>query len=301
MENNKGRPALALGYFDGLHIAHKKVLDTVSAQKRNGLTPSVLLFDEAPAEVLRGVTVPRLLTRSERDARLAQMGLTPVDVCFRELMPLEPERFVREILFEKLGCAFVCCGYNYRFGRNGAGNARTLRAECEKYGIAVHVCRQVRFSGQTVSSTAIRTALAQGNAALAAGMLGRPFGFTAPVVPGDHRGRTLGTPTVNQTVPPELVMPALGVYASIVRFNGERYAAVTNVGVRPTFAGETVRSETFIMDFHGDLYGQPVRLELLVFLRPEKRFPNTEALKAQIAADALQAAAVVKESSFFTK
>ena len=301
MGNEQNRPALALGYFDGLHIAHKKVLDTVLAQSEQGLVPAVLLFDEAPAEVLRGVPVPRLITEAERDARLADMGLAAVNVSFRGLMSLSPERFVKEILFERLNCAFVCCGYNYRFGKEGAGDAKTLRAECAKYGITTHVCKQVRFSGRTVSSTAIRAALSAGDVVLAAGMLGRPFGFASPVVSGDRRGRTLGTPTINQVIPSALVMPLFGVYASVAEFGGKRYPAVTNIGSRPTFSGESARSETFILDFCGDLYGQTVRLELVRFLRPEKRFPDAGALKAQIALDAQAAAEVIKESPFFAK
>ncbi len=293
------KTALALGFFDGLHIAHTAVLSSVLAQKTRGLTPAVLLFDRHPAEVLFNVPVPGLLTPEDRDALLAEMGLESVTLPFGALKDLSPRRFAEEILVRRFGCAFVSCGYNYRFGKNGEGDASLLAALGEACGFAVSVCGRVCLNGQPVSSTAIRRAVAAGDMQTAASMLGRPFGFTAPVAGGDGRGRNLGSPTVNQAIPAGLQHPKSGVYASAVMLEGKKYAAVTDIGVRPTFGGGEERCETFILDYSGDLYGERVSLGLLKYLRPERAFPSAGALSAQIAQDALSAREICARSPYF--
>jgi riboflavin kinase/FMN adenylyltransferase len=301
MCDKKENLALALGYFDGLHIAHQKVLSAALEQQKNALTPAVLLFDRHPASVLTGIEVPRLLTDADRDALLASMGILPVKLCFAEIKDLTPEAFVEEILCERLSCAFVSCGFNYRFGKGGAGTAELLQTLCEAKGIDVSVSPQVTLRGEPVSSSAIRRAVAAGETEKAVAMLGRPLTFTAPVFSGDHRGRTLGTPTVNQYLPEGFVTPAFGVYASVTEINGVRCPSVTNIGSRPTFGGGTVRSETHIIGFSGDLYGRTLRVELLSFLRPEMKFASADALREQISRDARRAEEAVKSSPFFQK
>ena len=293
--------ALALGYFDGLHIAHEAVLNAALAQQNTGLTPAVLLFDRHPESVLFGTEVPRLLTEADRDAILLSRGFRLIKLSFAEIKDLSPESFVADILHETLGCAFVSCGYNYRFGKNGAGTAQTLASLGEQYGIRVSVCEQVTLNGEAVSSSAIRRAIAAGEMAQAAAMLGRPLTFSAPVFSGDHRGRLLGTPTINQYLPRGFIVPAFGVYASVTDAEGERYPSVTNIGARPTFGGGSVRSETHIIGFSGDLYGKEVRVGLLGFIRSELKFDSAEALRAQIARDAAKAESIVNASPFFTK
>ena len=293
--------AVALGYFDGLHIAHMKVLGTALEQKKNGLDPAVLLFDRHPAEVLFGADVPRLLTAADRDSILREMGVKPITVSFEEIKDLSPEAFVRDVLVSSLGCGFVSCGYNYRFGREGAGGEETLRTLCRAYGVTVSVSAQISVGQTPVSSSAIRGAVRAGNMEIASAMLGRPFTFEAQVCPGEHRGRSLGAPTVNLPLPQGIVVPRFGVYASVAEFGGKKYAAVTDIGNRPTFGGQSVRSETFIMDYSGDLYGRNVRLHLLSFLRDEKKFPSSDTLKAQISMDAVLARQTVEHSAFFQK
>ena len=293
--------ALALGYFDGLHIAHKEVLNAALAQKNTGLTPAVLLFDRRPVSVLTGREVPKLLTEEDRDALLLSMGFRLVKLSFAHIKDASPETFVSGILRDRLGCKFVSCGYNYRFGKGGAGNAALLASLGDQYGIGVSVCPQVTLDGEPVSSSAIRGAVAAGDMDKAAAMLGRPLTFAAPVFAGDRRGRTLGTPTINQYIPQGLIVPAFGVYASVTEIGGDVYPSVTNIGARPTFGGGSVRSETYIIGFSGDLYGKNVRVGLISYLRKEMKFPSAEALKAQIAADARQAEARVLQSPYFQK
>ena len=282
---NPPRAAVALGFFDGLHLAHRRVLESAAAQKENGLRPRVLLFDDHPQHVLNGKTVPQLLQTEKRDALLREMGLTPVGCSFERIRNKAPREFVEQILSGELNAAFVACGYNYRFGKDGAGDAALLQTLCAEYDIKVCVCPELDIDGEPVSSTAIRRAIEAGEAEKAARLLGRPFSFAARVVAGDHRGRLLGTPTVNQPLPPELVTPRPGVYVSRVSFDGKTYTGVTNVGPRPTFQAPEVRSETYILDFDGDLYGQTVETALLRYLRPVMTFPTPAALQAQIARD----------------
>ena len=291
--------AAALGYFDGLHLAHIKVLEAALSQKENGLTPLVPLFDEAPSKVIAGVEAPRLMSAADRDRVLEKMGFEVVKLHFCDIRDMEPEQFVSEVLKEKLNVSFVSCGYNYSFGKNGTGNTRTLRKLCEKYEINLHVCRQVRLNGETVSSTAVRNAVKSGDIEKANGMLGRPLSFVSTVLPGEKRGRLLGFPTVNQLLPEGFIVPKCGVYASIAEFCGQRLPAVTDIGSRPTFSASGVRSETHIMDFSGDLYGKEVRISLIGYIREEKKFPSAESLIEQIRADASKAAYMVSASNYF--
>ena len=282
---NKTGTAVALGFFDGLHLAHRQVLAAAVAQREKGLTPCVLLFDDHPQHVLNGKTVPKLLQNEKRDILLSEMGLTAVNCSFERIRNHTPREFVSQVLRGELNAAFVSCGYNYRFGKNGEGDAAALKALCAAEGVEVCVCPEIDFEGEPVSSTAIRRLIENGEAEKAARLLGRPFSFSAEVIAGDRRGRLLGTPTVNQLLPPDLAVPKYGVYVSAVRFDGKAYTGVTNVGARPTFQSTEVRSETYILDFDGDLYGKTVETALVKYLRPVMTFDSADALKAQIARD----------------
>ena len=293
------RTSVALGYFDGLHIAHRQVLSAALEQKQNGLAPTVLLFDRHPYEVLTGRQVERLQTEEDRRARLLAMGFSVLDISFESVRDLTPSAFAEEILAGRLAAGFVSCGFNYTFGRGGRGDASLLRRLCSEYGIGLRVCPEVLLDGQAVSSTAIRAALKNGDPALAAAMLGEPFAFSSPVFHGDERGRLLDAPTANQSIPAALVTPKFGVYVTRVELpDGRRFPGVTNIGCRPTFNGGSVRSETCLLGFSGNLYGQTLRISLLAFLREEKKFDSFEALKAQIAQDAAAARSVYAEDRF---
>lgn len=282
--------SVALGFFDGLHRAHRAVLlSALEKARMTGLTPAVLLFDEHPRTVLTGDAVPSLLTKEERDERLRKMGFTLLFVSFKEIMNMSPEEFVRKILCERYPAGALSCGFNYNFGKNASGNTEILGALCKERGIDLSVCPEFTLNGQTVSSTEIRKALEKGDTEKAKEMLGFPFGFTAQVFTGDRRGRLLGAPTINQFIPEELIVPRFGVYASKVYFDGKEYVGVTNIGARPTFGKGSVRSETYIVDFSGDLYGREVRVEIYSFIRGERKFPDADTLKAQIEEDVMSA------------
>lgn len=279
------KTAVALGFFDGLHIAHMSVLDNTAAEKNGGLLPCVLLFNEHPAYVLSGREVSLLLQNEKRDEILKEKGLVSVCKNFSEIKDMSPDEFFEKILIRELDAAAVSCGYNYRFGKNGAGDTEKLKELCNKYGVKLKVCEEITADGKQVSSTRIRKLIENGEMKEANKLLGRNFGFSAEVFSGDHRGRLLGTPTINQYLPEKLTVPAFGVYVSEVYLDGKCYMGVTNIGVRPTFGLSNVRSETYILDFNGDLYGKCIELSLLEFVRPEMKFASFDELKEQIKKD----------------
>ncbi len=287
MINNSSKTeySVALGYFDGLHIGHKAVISAAKEKAENGLCPAVLLFDEHPKKVISGKNVPFLLQKDIRERMLTENGVRPLYLSFAHIKELSPEEFVSHILIEKLGAGAVSCGFNYRFGKNGRGDAKLLKEICEKNGIEVSIVSEVLLDGEEVNSTKIRKAVENGEIEKANKMLGFPFVFSSEIFTGDRRGRLLGAPTINQFLPEGLIIPSFGVYAAKVFFDGNEYIGVANVGSRPTFDGVSVRSETYIIGYSGNLYGKNVEVELYKFIRKEKKFPDADSLKAQIASD----------------
>lgn len=280
--------ALALGNFDGVHIGHQAVIGAaVKLARRWDLLPGAVVFQEHPQKALRGRSPARLCADGMRLRAFENAGAQAVCVLdFEELKALSPEAFVEQILVRRLHARALACGYDYRFGGGGAGNAGQLRSLCRRYDIRFAMADEVDFGGLPVSSTRIRSALEEGRTEEANAMLGRPFGFDFTVVGGDRRGRKLGAPTINQFFPQGFVVPKFGVYASKTLVEGRWHPSVSNIGLRPTIGTQSLRSETFIMDFSGDLYGQNIEVALLHFLRGEVRFDSLDALRAQIAADA---------------
>ena len=281
---------VALGFFDGLHRAHRAVLEAaVSGGGALGLRPAVLLFDQHPLGCITGQAPPLLLEDGERDAILANLGLDPQKYAFEALRDLPPETFFGDILLGQLNAGGLCCGDDYRFGRAASGDVALLRRLCAAGGVALEVIPEMDYAGERISSTRIRAALARGEVEDANAMLGRPFGYSFPVVGGDRIGRTLGAPTINQLFPPGFAVPRYGVYAAQAYVDGRWRPGVTNIGRRPSFESSALRSETHILGYEGDLYGQRAPVALLRFLRPERSFGSMEELKEQIARDKINA------------
>lgn len=297
--SNPKQRAVALGFFDGLHLAHKAVLNAALEQKNNGRIPAVLFFDEHPFEALTGKRIDRLMTDEDRRVALLGMGFEILDVSFRKIKDLSPADFVDHLLREVYCCGFVSCGYNYTFGAGGKSNAETLKTLCTAQGIQTAICERIQLNGADICSSAIRNAIRQGEIRMAHKMLGDPFSFSSAVEHGDSRGAGLGFPTANQALPETLVLPKAGVYATMAQTeDGVMHPAVTNIGSRPTFLGKGIRSETFLLDYSGDLYGQTLRVFFHAFLREETTFPNPEALQKQIAHDAKQARDLLKVTQY---
>ena len=285
--------ALALGTFDGLHRGHINVLNETKKLAEQGLTPSALLFDRHPQKSISGISPPLLITNEDKEKIVRKMGLFPVQISFADIRGLSPEEFVRDILIKKIDAGAVVSGENFRFGKNGYGDSAVLCTLCEKYGIIYKTAESVTFDGELISATRIRNALKNGDVESANAMLGRNFSYDFLVVEGNKIGKKFfGFPTINQRFPADFIDLKHGVYASQTLVDGELFPSVTNFGSHPTVGETEVQSETCILGFDGDLYYRRIRVELLSFLRSEKRFDSPEELREQIDIDSRKAAEI---------
>lgn len=274
----------ALGFFDGVHLGHQALLRTCrELARQEGARAGVLTFAGGLIKEGQGL----LTTLSQRERLFRKEGMEEVLVLpFDENMKKMPWQAFYRLLREKYNaCGFVC-GEDFRFGAGGAGNAAYLQQICQTEGLPCRVVEKIKIEGSEVSSRHIRTFLENGEVEKANAFLGHPHMLSGTVVPGKQLGRTIGIPTANLQYPRESVRMPYGVYACRVTMEGRSYAAVTNIGIRPTVGGEGVTVEPWILDFTGDLYGKELCLEVLSYLRPEQKFPDLPALKAQIGADA---------------
>lgn len=274
----------ALGFFDGVHIGHQALLKACKelAEKEN-CRAGVITFTTHP-DILVSGSAPRLIsTSADRRKLLEQYGMeVVVELPFdQKLMQTPWQEFLNMVKEEYAAAGFVC-GHDFRFGKKGEGTAALLQEACEKEGLPCRVVAEQKMEGITVSSTYIRSLLEAGEMERATAFLGHPFCLTETIVEGKKLGRTLSIPTANMALPQELVQPKLGVYAGTIVIDGKTYVAVTNIGTRPTVDGEGITVESWFPDFSGDLYGKTLTLKLFCFIREEKKFPNLEALQAEI-------------------
>ncbi len=280
---------IALGFFDGVHNGHAALIRrTTEVAQRTGAVPSAFTFDPHPQTVIFDRPVS-LLTSPEDRADLMRKYYGIEDVIVEpftvERMKQPWRDFVEQTLVKELGAVHLVCGHDYHFGYKGEGNPNRLKALCEELGIGCDVIEKVEQEGITVSSTYIRTLVAQGEIERANEFLGHPYTLSDHVSHGKKLGTTLGFPTVNLKLKEHVMAPAKGVYATkVILENGDILPAVTNVGTRPTVDdGDQLTIEGFILDFHGDLYGQKIQMEFYKYLREERKFPSFDALKAEIA------------------
>lgn len=288
--------SLALGFFDGVHPGHEVVIKTaVQRAAELGATPAVVTFKEHPRSLTLGKSPPLLTLIDRRLQLFEQLGIKAALVLSftEELCRLDPEDYVRSVLVECMGAKSLSVGFNHRFGRNRVGDPELLRKLGEKFGYEVHVANEIIIGGAPVSSSRIREAITRGDMEEARRLLSRPYRIGGIVEHGDSRGKQIGFPTANINVPEEQVMPAIGVYAAEASVPGsERMPAVVNIGRRPTFGDQdAVKTEVHILSFNGDLYGKPLQIDLLHFLRSEKKFSGIDELKAQILRDCEEARA----------
>jgi riboflavin kinase / FMN adenylyltransferase len=283
------QPVLALGNFDGLHRGHMKIIDRVRrrAGERAG-TPAVMTLDPHPPRVLRPDKAPPLLmTKAQKLEALGRAGMQGIAVVrfSHELSLWEPEMFVRTVLVEWLHVAEVWVGANFLFGHARAGTFSVLRSLGARYGFRAEKIDPVRYKDFVVSSTRIRRLVSEGRVDEAAAPLGHHYFLEGTVTKGAGRGRSIGFPTANLCTENELIPPP-GVYATMVSIDGIVQPSITNIGMRPTF-GDVDRPviETHVFDIDRDLYGQVLRLSFVQRLRDERKFPDVDALRAQIEAD----------------
>lgn len=288
--------AVALGYFDGIHLGHQAVLNTaLRFAKKENLVPVIMLFDVHPRKLILGKTPPMLISKKKKIEVLEEVGFTVVPYNFSETVNFTPNEFIEKILISELNAKVVSCGFDYHYGKDGQGNAETLHEELERRGIKAIAEDPILLFGEKVSSTAIRQYIANGEIDKANAMLGGCFSYDFTVRKGDGLGRVLGFPTINQYFPADHVVPKYGVYASRVMVDKKIYPAVTNVGIRPTVSAKSLRSETCILDFSGDLYGKNVEVFLVRYLRDEIKFSSLEELSRQIEKDIEKARDIYKE------
>jgi riboflavin kinase/FMN adenylyltransferase len=279
--------AVAIGVFDGVHRGHAAVFRKL-AEAADGAPVCALTFGVHPDGVVSPDASPLLLATLERRLELLDAsGLDAVAVIEfdQDVRHLSPDVFISTYLVSALRAIAVSVGSGFRFGYGAEGTVDTLRLAGSAGSFEVIETPIVELHGTEVRSSAIRSAIATGGVGLAARMLGRPFEIEGLVVEGDQRGRTIGFPTANITMPPGLVQPAGGVYAVRCSVDGVVIDGVSNVGTRPTFGGGPETIEVHLLDTEIDLYGKTVLVEFIDRIRNEQRFTSVDALVSQIEAD----------------
>ena len=285
MKHNKR--IFALGFFDGVHRGHQTLLgECVRLAGELGCETAAITFERHPHALFRSDVPPLLSTLRDRFRLLQRYGVEhvypfPVD---EKVMSTSWEDFLEQLL--QCGAAGFVCGHDFRFGRRGAGDAEKLRQFCAERGLPCVIVPEQMLGGVRISSSYIRKQIGEGDMATAVRYLGHGHMLTGTVVAGRKLGRRLGFPTANIELPEGCIVPRHGVYACRAFVGEKGYMAVCNVGSRPTVEGHQVRTETWILDFSGDLYGQAVTLEFFFFLRPEQRFGSVEELKEAVLRDA---------------
>ncbi len=288
-----GRSVVTLGVFDGVHLGHAEVIrQVVAAARERACRAAVVTFDRHPATVLAGAGPAELPAITSLEHRIRLFEGLGLDVCIvvrftRDVARIEAEEFARLVLHELLSAELVILGYDCRFGRDGKGDVDLCRRLGSQLGFEVRVVPAVKLDGAPVSSTAIRSAIRNGDLQAAARLLGRPFSLYGTVVSGDGRGRALGYPTANLDLHNEAVPPD-GVYAARASTDGEQIPAVVSIGTRSTFHHEpgSVRTvEVHLIGRREDLYGKDLEVQFVRLLRGQQVFAGAEDLKAQIERD----------------
>ena len=290
----------AIGNFDGVHLGHRSVIDIARAQgARIGAPLGVITFEPHPRQYFAPQTPPfRLMDRAARAHRLEKLGVERLyELNFNAaLSALSPRDFATRVIAEGLGLKHIVIGADFCFGKGRAGTAPDLVAFGAELGFGGTIAELLEGNGGAVSSTAIRNALSEGRPRDAAAMLGHWHRIEGRVVTGDQRGRELGYPTANMSIE-GLHPPKFGVYAVLVDVlegpHSGSYTGAASMGVRPMFGGVTPNLETFLFDFKGDLYGVPLSVALIDYLRPEEKFDSLDALITQMDADCARARAIL--------
>ena len=281
---------VTLGKFDGRHRGHQKLLKLMGEiKKEKGLKTAVLTFDMSPSTFVTGGSQKVITTNLERKNNLEKIGIDYlVEYPFtEETAHMEPEEFVKQVLAGQMNARIIVVGTDCSFGYRGAGNADSLLQWKDRYGYELIVIPKERADHRDISSTYIREQLDAGNMEKANQLLGEPYAIHGTVVHGNHiGGAVLGFPTANIIPPPEKHLPVFGVYVSRVYVDGTYYGGITNIGRKPTVEGiSPIGAETFIYGINEDIYGKTIEVQLLHFIRPERKFECMEQLKEQIGID----------------
>lgn len=281
--------SLALGFFDGIHLGHQKViLDAVMKSKKIDSISTVVTFKNPPRSVICESNL-KLITDIERKLTIFEdLGVQAVCIIdfTKELAHMPANEYLKKILIDCLHPKTITVGYNHHFGANKQGNDEFLKSRSQQYGYEVSVISPISVDGIIVSSSAARNYIAEGNFIVANRLLGRPFTVENTVIKGDQRGRTLGFPTANIKIPENIINPAEGVYAGIIGIDNDNFPAVINVGKRPTFCLQNeIIVEAHILNFNRDIYGKKIEVQFIEKIRDEIKFSSAEELIDRIKQD----------------
>lgn len=291
---------VTIGNFDGVHLGHQMLFaEVVDRAHRHRGASVVVTFDPHPLKVLRPETI-RLISTTEQKIELIEKAGIDVLVVIpfdRDFAATSADTFVEEVLVAAIGVRELVVGYDYAFGRGRQGTIAFLREKGQEHGFPVTVVEAHYENGMLVSSTRIRELVAEGRMDEVRLLLGRYYQIRGEVQRGKQRGgRVVGFPTANLRISEEDLCPRRGVYVTQVVYDGRCYGGVSNIGTNPTFGENLLVAETHIFDFHDDIYGRPIKINLLRHLRGEKKFSGPEELAAQISRDIEAARAVLAEA-----
>ncbi len=282
--------AVGLGNFDGLHVGHMALVNTLISEARIHCLESVIYtFTKHPENIIRKKLFTPLLTTVGK--RIELLGETQLNYLYfdefdEEFSRMKPEDFISDILLERLGAGIVTAGFNYRFGYMGQGDAQLLKEYGKKYNFRVIIIPPVKIDNEIVSSSAIRTYVAKGDMERVFRLMGRHYSITGEVKDGKKLGRRIGFPTANLQPEDYLILPHNGVYITKTLYNGNFYSSLTSVGHNPTFGNTpAVNVETHILGFEDDIYRSRIEVFFLKKLRDEKKFKSAGELSEQIGRD----------------
>ncbi len=280
--------AVTLGKFDGIHLGHKQLLNTILSYKKLGMTAIMFSFLLHPSNLFSDKELELIYTEEEKLSILRRSG---VDVLISYPLSesnksMEPETFIREILVKKLDAKIIIVGNDYRFGSERKGDVALLKQYESIYGYKVIACEKKKYGNKIISSSLIRSGLKEGNMELVNAMLGQPYFIRGEVVHGRKLGRTIGMPTTNLIPASNKLLPPCGVYASKTRIDGKYYQGVTNIGYKPTVGEEDfIGVETYLFDYNNNLYGEIIEVELYSSIRSEMKFGSLEELIQRMSED----------------
>lgn len=281
------KTAIALGNFDGVHIAHRKIIEnTVKHSNEHGLKSVVYTFETHPRQVLSG-SFFTIMQNSVKQEIIKDLGADEVyfETTTPEILSMEPEEFVSKILVKKFNVLYVSAGYDYTFGINGRGDTKELKRLGEKFGFVVDILDEIKYKGISVSSTLIREYIKNGQTDKVAEISCTPYTIRGVVEHGSCVGTKLGFKTANILPPENIFIPKNGVYKTEIKLDNKVYKAITNVGVKPTFGEGRVIIESHVIDFNGDLYGKTLDVLFGKRIRDEKKFESCGELSEQIKED----------------
>lgn len=283
----KYKTYVTIGSFDGLHKGHLSLISkAVELSKKNNVKSMVNTFKEHPLSIINKEIAPKLIMDNETKIQLLnENGLDVLNLSdFIDIMKMSPEDYILNMI-EHYNIKGIITGFNHKFGHKNEGDVKLLKKLSEKYGFELYIVEPVKVDGEIVSSTSIRKYIAVGEIAKANKMLLRPFSLSGTVIHGRQVGRTLGFPTANLKYDSDFVVPGIGVYYTVVEYNGKNYKAITDIGYAPTVRNSDFTIESYMLNFDEDIYEKSIKVNFIEKIRDEVKFSSIEELKSQLESD----------------